>query len=296
MTLHSNENIGKKGFHIPFSLNKEDICELGEKLLAPGLYQWIEIKWPCNYLGVDSASYVEGIKELVKKYDVGVSCHIPTNLDLGQTNAYMREAVINQIKECIDYAAEMKATILPIHPGTILTFDPPASDESGVKKHLLNELHNKKRKARDLTVSILKEVADYAKNYDMTIAVENLLLPQEICYQASELNEIIRLCNCENVKALYDCGHAHRVHEDVGNFVYELGRNLCHIHFNDNDGTCDLHMQMHEGNIDYNKIFKALDDINYNGAIVMETSYKSVDELIRSSEILDEYLNKRGEE
>lgn len=284
----------KKGFHIPFSLKKEEICELGEKLLANGLYQWIEIKWPCNYIGVDATSYVEGIKELIEKYDVGVSCHIPTNLDLGQTNIYMREAIITQIKACIDYAHEMKATILPIHPGTMLTFDPPNSDESEVKRQLLKELHNKKAKARDLTVSILKEIADYAKKYDMIIAVENLLLPQEICYHAAELNEIIRLCDRPNVKALYDCGHAHRVQADVGDFVYELKDNLCHIHFNDNDGTCDLHLQMHEGNIDYHKIFEALDEIDYTGAIVMETSYKNADELIKSSEILDNYL-KRGE-
>ena len=285
----------RKGFHIPFHFTEDEIVELGKKLIEPGYYDWIEIKWPHNYIGFHNHSYIYGIKHLIDTYNIGVSCHIPTNLDLGQTTIFLRKTLIEEIKKCIDYAHEMKASIMPVHPGTILTFDPPATDETEVKKMLRAELINKKKNARDLSVSVIKEIAEYAKQYNITIAVENLLLPQEICYKAEELNEIVALCDMDNVKALYDCGHAHRVKEDVGEFVKILGKNLCHVHFNDNDSTCDLHLQLKEGNIDYESIFKSLYEINYHGAIIMETSYKNADDLIISSNILDEYMKKYGE-
>ena len=34
------------GFHVPLGLNREQIDLLGEELLAPGHYDWIEIKYP----------------------------------------------------------------------------------------------------------------------------------------------------------------------------------------------------------------------------------------------------------
>ncbi len=284
----------KKGFHIPFSMKEDQIIELGEKLLKTHIYDFIEIKWPCNYIDFDCSSYIKGIKYLVSTYNVGASCHIPTNLDLGQTNIDMRNEVIRQIKLCIDYAKEMKVTILPVHPGTILTMDVPSTNETPVKQHLQEAGKKKKINARNLTVSLIQEVADYAEENGMIIAVENLLLPQEIAYGAYELNEIITLIDRVNVKALYDCGHAYRTNQDVGEFIDILGENLCHVHLNDNDGTCDLHLQLEDGNIEYNKIFEALNRIDYKGALIVETNYKDYTDLILSAQIIDKYLKKEG--
>lgn len=281
-----------KGFHIPFHLKEEEIIRLGDVLLGSGEYSWIEIKWPNHYIGKEYESYVRGIQKLVQLYHPGVSCHIPTNLDIGQSNKYMQDAVIHQIKQCIDYAFKFNATILPIHPGTIMTFDPPSTDETDVKKSLRKALVSKKAEAKKLSIQVIQVIADYAKQYDMTIAVENLLLPQEICYTAKELKELVNECNRDNVKALYDCGHAHRVLEDVGEYARILDQSLVHVHLNDNDSTCDLHLQLKEGSIDYDAMFKAFANIQFYGPYVMETSYQSAEELLLSSHILDTYFNQ----
>ena len=281
-----------KGFHIPFHWKEDEILEMGAKLIETGCYQWVEIKWPCNYLGMDSDSYVRGIRELIRRYPVSVSCHIPTNLDMGQTNLGMRRELIRQIRECIDYASELRTSILPLHPGTIMTMDIPASADSETKKRLIAAGERKKDAARRMTAEVVSEVADYAKQYHMTIALENLLLPQEVAHTAEDLKNIVDSCGQENVKALFDCGHAHRVKADVGDFVRTLGNRICHVHINDNDTTCDLHAQMGEGTIPYARMFQALREIHYEGALVMETDYKGVDDLLTSSDILDRYLKK----
>jgi len=283
-----------KGFHIPLYLDEKKIIKLADICLNNHDYNWIEIKWAKNYIGNDSRSYERGIRYIVDHYNVGVSCHIPTNIDLGQTNTGMRDEAIHQIKLCIDYASKFNAKILPIHPGTILTMDIPITDETKVKKNLILEGKRKEEDARDLSVSIIQEIADYAKKYEMIIAIENLLLPQEIVHTALELKEIVKLCNRENVKALYDCGHAYRVNQNVSDFIRILDKDLCHVHLNDNDGTCDLHLQLKEGKIPFDEIFKALAEINYKGALVVETDYKGDDEeLAKAADIIDAYLGRK---
>lgn len=280
-----------KGFHIPFHWKEEEIKKMGSELIETGHYSWVEIKWPVNYVGMDCASYVRGIRWLIEQYPVGVSCHIPTNLDLGQTNVGMRRELIHQIKQCADYAAELRVSILPVHPGTIMTMDIPTVADTEVKRELIAAGERKKNAARQMTIEVVSEIAEYAAQYDMTIALENLLLPQEVAHSAEDLRSLVDGCHRENVRALFDCGHAHRVKAPVGDFVRTLGNRICHVHINDNDTTCDLHAQMGEGSIPYADMFQALREINYKGALVMETDYDSIGDLLRSSSILDQYLN-----
>lgn len=281
-----------KGFHIPFSLGEEQVTALGRELLGSGLYQWIEIKWPCHYLGVDASSYLRGIRRIVDQYAPGVSCHIPTNLDLGQTNTGMRAEIVRQIRLCIDYAADFGATILPLHPGTIMTMDIPGTDETPVKRMLIAEGEHKRDTACALTAGVVADVAAYAAERGMTIALENLLLPQEIAHTAADLAALVDRCDAANVRALFDCGHAHRVGADVAAYVRALGGRIAHVHLNDNDGTCDLHQQLGEGGIPFGPMCRALREVGYAGAWVMETSYRSPAELARSAELLDAYWEK----
>jgi sugar phosphate isomerase/epimerase len=172
--------------------------------------------------------------------------------------------------------------------------DIPATDETETKQMLRLAGERKRETARAMTVEIAQELADYARQYNMTIAMENLLLPQENAHTALDLRDMILRCKRDNVRALFDCGHAHRVGADQGDFIRTLGNLVCHVHLNDNDGTCDLHQQIGEGTIDFDAVFVALREIGYQGALVMETSYRDSDDLLESSRLLNHYL-KAGE-
>lgn len=279
-----------KGFHIPYHFGEDDIIRLGDALLAEGPYGFVEIKWPFELFDFDPASYVRGIRRIVNTYKPGVSCHIPTNLDLGQTNRGMRAELLRQVKRCADYAAEFGATILPLHPATILTMDIPQTDETPTKRMLQRAGEKKREAARCYTVEIAQEVADYCAQYGMTVALENLLLPQEIAHTAEDLRDIVLRCKRDNVRALYDCGHSHRVGAAQAPYIHTLGELICHVHINDNDGTCDLHQQMGEGTIDYADMFEALHEVGYSGALVMETSYADSEDLLESARMMDKFI------
>jgi sugar phosphate isomerase/epimerase len=284
----------KLGFHIPFSHTPELIGVLGSELLAPGHFDWIEVKYPYDMLGFDPRPYEDAIRSLIERHDPQRSLHIPTHYDIGMWSASVRETILTQIERTIDFAASLGCTVLPIHPGTILHMDIPQGASAPNAERVREAALAKKRRAFDHTVSALKQLSDRAARHDMTLALENVLLPQEIAYSAADLIELIDAVDRENVRALFDCGHAHRAGYESSAFVFEIAPYLCHVHVNDNDGSCDLHQQLGTGTIDFASMFDALEASNYTGAVVVETAYRSAAELKESARLIGEYREAAG--
>jgi sugar phosphate isomerase/epimerase len=272
----------KKGFHIPLHFQEEQIKELGAKLLETGLYQAIEIKYPYEIIGFDPSPYLRGIESIIQQYALCVSLHIPTNYDLGVWNVGIRREILKQVKEAIDFAHRFGARILPIHPGTIGTMDIPGKCETAYERFLLDIVAKRKARAKALTVDALKEIADYAAEYDMVLALENVLLT-EIAYTPAHLLSIIQEVNKDNIKALVDVGHAHRCGIAADAFIREVDVQLAHVHLTDTDGSCDLHLNLGEGTIDFAAVFAALEEINYTGVVIVESAYKNPEDLVKIS-------------
>ncbi len=151
---------------------------------------------------------------------------------------------------------------------------------------LIAAADRRKESARRLTTGALAELLPDAERLGIRLCVENVLLPEETVYTADQLLEALDATGDLRTGALFDCGHAHRCGLDSADFVRRLGNRLAHVHVNDNDGSCDLHLQIGHGTIDFESMFAALRDIAFDGAVVVETSYQSVDDLKVSAEEL----------
>jgi sugar phosphate isomerase/epimerase len=276
----------KQGFHIPLHFQEKQIKEFGAKLLETGLYQAVEIKYPYEIIGFDPSSYLRGIESIIQRYTPVVSLHIPTNYDLGVWNTGIRREILKQVKDAIDFAHTFGAEILPIHPGTIGTMDIPRKDETLHEKFLFGLVEKRKERAKALTVEALREIAGYAAEYKMILALENVLLPTEIVYTPTHLLSIIQEVNKENLKALVDVGHAHCCGIAADTFIREVGAQLVHVHLTDTDGSCDLHLNLDEGIIDFTAVFAALKEINYSGVVIVESVYKNTEDLIKNSAVI----------
>lgn len=277
----------RKGFHIPYYHSEALIAELGDRLLGTGIYDWIEIKFPHDILGFDGTRYERAIRALVREYDPGVSIHVPTHYDIGMWSERVRWVILEQVRASLDFGAAFGASIAAIHPGTLLHMDIPAAGTTPAHEHLLAAVDRRKQHARSLTVAALDNLGDYAAERGITLALENVLLPEEIVYTARDLRSIVEDVDHASVRALYDCGHAHRCSQDQEAFVTGLGDHLVHVHVNDNDGSCDLHGQIGEGTIDFQSMFRGLTAIEYSGAVVVETSYVDAGDLAESARRLE---------
>jgi sugar phosphate isomerase/epimerase len=280
------------GFHIPLSEDGAAIRGLGERLLASGHFDWIEVKYPHDVLGFDGAAYDHAVRRLVEEYQPGVSLHVPTHYDLGMWSTAVRDRILDQVEASIDYSAELGASVVPIHPGTILHMDIPNGRHGGAAERVRKAAQRKKARAADLTVFALQRLAERAEQHGITLALENVLLPQEIVHSAEDLAELLDRVNRDNVRALFDSGHANRVGLHSPSFIRSLGHRLAHVHVNDNDGTCDLHQQLGEGTVDFAGIFTALIEQGFSGAVVVETAYRTGDDLAESARRIRGYLER----
>jgi sugar phosphate isomerase/epimerase len=85
----------------------------------------------------------------------------------------------------------------------------------------------------------------------------------------------------EKVGVCFDVGHANN---GVGDKLYEdlreCSHRLIHIHLHDNHGfhKGDEHLEPGEGIIDFNKVYRILKEIKYNGIVLLEISSAKNDE------------------
>jgi sugar phosphate isomerase/epimerase len=290
------------GFPLEYQISPENIESLGPAFFGTGVFSAVELKYPVNTIGIDDSSaadYAQAVRTLLARYDLSVSLHIPTNLDCGATNAAVRRAVIGEIKKSIDFASAFNARILSIHGATIGTFDYPEKADTPVKLFLREEFLHKKQDALQATVDMLGEIGVYAQRYGSSVALENVLLQQEVILTPEDLLHVLDKVNLENVGALYDCGHSNRIGYDNARFVRELAHRLIHVHISDNDGTCDLHSPIGTGTIDFNAVFSELRNIDYSGSVIMEVIAKSPNDLLENALLVKRHisgsLNKNGD-
>ena len=107
-----------------------------------------------------------------------------------------------------------------------------------------------------------QEVVDYARERDVTIALENGALP--VLKRALE--------NVEGLKICLDVGHVYFTPDPMKSFVDSLRKHICHLHIQDTLGEMD-HYVPGTGIIpreDWRYLFRCLDEEGFSGAAVLE--------------------------
>lgn len=127
----------------------------------------------------------------------------------------------------------------------------------------------------ELNLWFVGELADYAKEYGITVCVENLPFPD---YPLTTVEQVCRLVDAldrENLKICLDTGHAAIFFgKDVGDAVRIVDDKLEAVHIHDNMGKIDEHLIPGDGIIDWDGFASALREIGYNKVISLETSAK----------------------
>ena len=121
----------------------------------------------------------------------------------------------------------------------------------------------------------LAALGEYALKADVTLAVEPLnRFETYFLNTAADGARLCREVNHPNVGLLYDTFHAHIEEKDQGHAIRTAGHHLKHFHSCENDrGT------LGSGQVDWPSVFTALRDVNYGGALVIESFGYAIKEL-----------------
>ena len=122
-----------------------------------------------------------------------------------------------------------------------------------------------------------RSLIPYCEEYNIKVACENMwqytngMINHSVCSRAWEFTKYLDTLDSEWIVACLDIGHANLVRENPDEFIRTLGSKcLKCLHVHDVDGTQDSHTLPFFGVGDWDKIMKALADIDYEGEITFE--------------------------
>lgn len=110
----------------------------------------------------------------------------------------------------------------------------------------------------------LKELAPFAKQHDVTLALE-------ITWPAEELKPFMESIDTENVGVCFDTGNTTGKNHDVPNDIRALGKLVTHVHVKDRRKSDYENVLLGTGDADFKSVFKAFLDVGYKGAYILET-------------------------
>jgi sugar phosphate isomerase/epimerase len=190
--------------------------------------------------------------DLLDSYSLKYTVHSPiSDLNLASSNNSIKKASINEIKRSIDFANNIDAKILVVHPGRI-SFTQRFFQEKGKR----------------ISEESMKICGDYGKNSGVEVCIENMPNMEGVLYQnVKELNEFLK----ENdLSMTLDIGHENTVNKKTDRYF----ESVKHIHLSDNNGDFDYHYALGEGSIDFKAVFDIYNQNNYNGIYMLEVNDK----------------------
>ncbi len=212
---------------------------------------------------------IDDILKIARFFNVKYTVHGPDLVNLKDIEHNKMQKDV--LKASVDFAEKLNSEIVVYHLGTFI---------EGIG------LYYEQRKKE---IDSLKEIAEYAKDKGISIAVENTR------QSAQEVVDTIRSVNMDNVGMTLDFGHlylwAKKYNEDYIKEVETALEYTIHIHIHDNFGEDpsvyryesdqpevyrlslglgDLHMPIGWGDIPYDKIFDMIRESGFSGVLVNE--------------------------
>src|SRR5258706_11178170 len=178
----------------------------------------------------------------------------------------VRAEAVAATKTNIDSAAALGASLLcgPLAaPLGVFSGAPPTVEE-------------KKR-----AVAYLREVAPYAEQHGVTLALEYLnRFEMYLTNTAADLAALVRAVEHPNVRMMYDTFHAQIEEKDPRAALQDCKDVLVHVHLSENDRSTPG-----AGQVDWETTFAALREIDYDGWVVIEAFGDSLPELAGATKI-----------
>lgn len=256
----------------PFSTENFDIVH---KVKRMG-YDIIEV-------AVEDADRIDWLKlrEIVRDIDlkVTISGAFGTDRDISSTDAKIREQGKKYIIDCIKIADFMGSPV----------FGGPVYSAVGKTRLVAEE---QKKQERTWCVETLQSVGKVAEDYGIIVGVEPLnRFETDMINTVDQVISLVKEVSNPNIQILLDTFHANIEEKNIPNAIRKIGKELlCHIQGNESDrGTPGT------GHLDWQGIKEALLEIDYQGAIVVETFGAPSKELARAASIWRPLANSADE-
>lgn len=217
---------------------------------------------------------VDNLTHLLDSYSIGVSGvtgmwghssgHSKFRI-LVTPNNELQTAAQNYVKKCILLCQRLGGSTFNI----CLFSNKPLISDSNHKTLLPHE----KIKSSSSVIGPLRELAKYARDYNVELLIEPLnRYSTPVCSEAEDAKYIIDQINQENVGMLLDTFHMNIEEDSIHNAIIRSNTILKHVHISDNNRKMPG-----LAHIDFESIIVALKKIKYSKYLTFEPTFQSSD-------------------
>ncbi|MDQ1371718.1 MAG: hypothetical protein QG582_633 [Candidatus Thermoplasmatota archaeon] len=194
--------------------------------------------------------------------------HAPmSDVNIGSVYEPMRLAAVEEIKRAIMSCQALDVTVLTVHPGFV----------NGIA--FLD-----RSRPLEMTRRSILELAPYAEEHGVTMAVENL--PANINATCTKAHELASVLEGTSAWMCFDLGHANTAGE-IDNMLGHVSR-FRNVHLHNNEGQWDQHNVIDDGTADLVRVISALKPA-YGGNFIIESA--DLEQGARSKAILEKLLH-----
>lgn len=190
--------------------------------------------------------------DTLESYNLKYTIHAPfMDVNIASLQDKSRLNSIQQIKGSIDFANEINAEAVVVHPGLASFL---------AKKYFLDKVYNYADES-------IKEIGEYGSDLGVLTTIENMPTFDAMIYQDIEkLNELLQSLD---MAMTLDIGHANHAGYSPEAMIFD---SIKHVHAHDNFGDDDAHLTLGEGSIDLNSIINTLEKNKYKGIYIIEVN------------------------
>jgi len=209
----------------------------------------------------------DAINVAAKKYGINISIcgAFGPDRDISHEDPIIRAQGIAYLYTCIDFAAEVGSPFVcgPMYSAT-------------GKTRLLSP--EERRQQFDWAVESIVAAANYAQTKNVRLAIEPLnRFETDLINTLEQGVELCRAVGLDNVGLLIDTFHMHIEEKSLTESIRFAAPYIFHVQVSENDrGTPG------KGQVHWDEFFAALNDINYQGSIVVESFLPTVKEIARA--------------
>ena len=181
------------------------------------------------------------------------SVHAPFGgeVDLSAPDELQRRASVGEMRRACEVADTLEAKCVVVHAGLL------AEDEAECALRRCQSLRS--------INCLLKRTS----RLGLRLAIEYLPANKpRICNHSSMMLEVLNIVDGEAGVCL-DTNHAN-LRESLAEAMLALADHIVTVHISDNDGEQERHMLPGEGGIDWPEFMRLLDEIGYDGPLMME--------------------------
>ena len=186
----------------------------------------------------------------------------------------LRDAAYRHHLEALEFSARLGASQMVVHPGFAYS---PCFDKGTAKK-----------RAHEAVCRLAEE----AGKAGVKLAFENVGYNGASIYTEEEF--LAALDGVDPVAGyLIDIGHANVNRWDIPGMIEKLSGRLFGLHIHDNNGSCDAHLPIGEGTVDWEAVFAAMEKIRTPGCeyILEYAPGLPLEKLKRDGALLEKKLN-----